>query len=90
MDYNTLLKFKGAFNDHGAKIYVDNQGQYLVKVKDRPSEEKTRLWATYQGDKYIGPQGIMYLVTEIPEDVDCRVEAIVKAPDLPIDDEENL
>ena len=82
-----MLKFKGA-NDHGAKIYVNNQGQYLVKVEDHPSEEKTRLWANYQGDRYIGPQGIMYIVTEIPENEDCRGEAIVKASDLPTEDEE--
>ena len=63
LDYNTQLKFEG-INTYGGKIYKDNQGRYLVKTEDHPSTDEVILMANYQGDRYMAPDGVMYLVTE--------------------------
>ena len=60
LDYNTKLNFQG-LNAHNAKIYKDNQGRYVVKVEDHPSEDEPFVMANYHGDRYMGPQGVMYL-----------------------------
>ena len=39
LDYNTQLKFE-AINIHGAKIFKDNQGRYVVKIEDHPSADQ--------------------------------------------------
>lgn len=51
--YYNLLKFKGKI-DHGAKIFVDSVGTYLVKVEDHPSIDEPNLMVNYQGDHYMG------------------------------------
>ena len=63
LDYNTQLRFED-INNHGAKIFKDNQGRYVVKIEDHPSEDEVILMANYQGDRYMAPDGIMYLVTK--------------------------
>ena len=63
LDYNTKLNFQG-LNVHNAKIYKDNQGRYVVKVEDHPSEDEPSVMANYQGDRYMGPHGVMYLLVE--------------------------
>ena len=69
MVYNTLLTYKGR-NDHGASIYVEKRGGYLVKIGDQPLEDEQTLWANYQGDRYISERGVTYLMTAILDDVD--------------------
>ena len=68
LDYNTKLKFEG-INAHGGKIFKDNQGRYVVKVEDHPSKDEVILMAKYQGDRYMAPDGVMYLVTDEPDNV---------------------
>ena len=65
LDYNTKPNFQGINNYH-AKIYKDNQGKYVVKIKDHPSPYEPHLMANYQGDGYMAPHGVMYLVIEEP------------------------
>ena len=68
LDYNTQLKFEG-INTYGGKIFKDNQGRYVVKVEDHPSIDEIILMANYQGDRYMAPDGVMYLVTNEPDNV---------------------
>ena len=63
LDYNTKLNFQG-LNVHNAKIYKDNHGQYVVKVENHPSKDEPLVMANYQGDRYMGPHGVMYLLVE--------------------------
>ena len=63
LDYNTKLDFQG-FNAHNAKIYKENQGRYVIKVEDHPSEDEPLIMANHQGDRYMGPHGVMYLLVE--------------------------
>ena len=67
-DYNTKLNFQGT-NCFNAKIYKDNQGRYILKIKDNPFEDEPPLMANYQGNRYMGPHGVMYLVVENPQRV---------------------
>ena len=68
LDYNTNLNFQ-VLNVHNAKIYKDNQGQYVVKVEDHPSKDEPSIMSNYQGDRYMESQGVMYLVFENLESV---------------------
>ena len=77
LDYNTQLRFEG-INNYEAKIYKDNQGRYLVKIEDHPSNHEQVLMANYQGDRYMAPSGVMYLVVEDPDNVGPLGEPIGK------------
>ena len=68
LDYNTKLNFQG-LNDYSTKIYKDNQGRYVIKVEDHPSKDEPLVMANYQGDRHMGPHGVMYLVVENPKRV---------------------
>ena len=69
LDFNTKIKFI-KHNAHGALIYKDPSHRFLVKVEDHPTDFNASPFVNYQGDRYIGPQGEMYLVVEDPEVVD--------------------
>ena len=71
LDYNTKLNFQG-LNAHNARIYKDNQGRYVVKVEDHPSEDEPSVMANYQGDRYMGTEGTIYLITPSYEDMDSH------------------
>ena len=68
LDYNTKFNFQG-MNEHNAKIYKDNQGRYVVKVENHPSEDEPSVMASYQGERYMGPHRVMYVVVEYPKRV---------------------
>ena len=65
MEFNIKIVFYME-NRHGAKIYKNPMHQYMVKVEDHPSALETSPFASYQGDRYIGKKGILYLVVEEP------------------------
>ena len=77
LDYNIKLNFQ-VLNDYNAKIYKDNQGRYAVKVEDHPSKDEPLAMASYQGDKYMGSHGVMYLVVENHERVGSLGEQIAR------------
>ena len=57
-------------NAHGAKIYRDFLQCYAIKVEDHPSDINPASWVNFQGDRFMGRDGCMYILTENPEDVD--------------------
>ena len=42
-------------------------GRYLVKIEDHPSPNEPQLMTNYQEVRYMGPNGVMYLVVEDPD-----------------------
>lgn len=77
LDYNTQLKFEG-INIHGGKIFKDNQGRYVVKIEDHLSADQVILMGNYQGDWYMAPERVMYLVTDDPDNVGPLGEVMEK------------
>ena len=69
LDYDGRLRFHME-NAHGAKIYKDFIQCFVVKIEDHPSEVDPAPWVNFQGDRYMGREGVMYLLTENPENVD--------------------
>ena len=82
LDYNTKLNFQGS-NAYGAKIYKDNQGRYVVKVEDHPSPDEPSIMANYQGDRYMAPLGVMYLVVEDPDFIGTMGEPMPQEEPIP-------
>ena len=41
-----------------------------VKVEDHPSDLDPAPWVNFQGDRFMGRDGCMYLITNTPHDVD--------------------
>ena len=58
------------YNTHSAIIYKDPAHRFLVKIEDHPTDFNATPFVNYQGDRYIGPQGEMYLVVDDPDTVD--------------------
>ena len=48
----------------------------MVKVEDHPLEDEPSVMANYQGDRYMGPHGVMYLLVENLERVGLLGEKI--------------
>lgn len=69
LQYDTQIRFERE-NMHGAKIYKDQAEQYMVKVEDHVSPFDPAPWVNYQGDRYMGRVGDMYLIVADPEVVD--------------------
>lgn len=63
LEYDGRLRFH-VENTHGAKIYRDFLQRYVVKVEDHPFDIDQAPWVNYQGDRYMGRDGGMYLLTE--------------------------
>ena len=66
LDYNIKITFIRD-NNHGALIYKDPLNRFLIKIEDHPTKFEATPFVNYQGDRYIGPQGEMYLVVENPD-----------------------
>ena len=69
LDYDRKLRFHME-NAHGARIYKDFIQRFAVKVEDHPSEVDPTPWVNFQGDRYMGRGGVMYLLIENPKNVD--------------------
>ena len=68
-DYEVKLHFHME-NAHGAKIYKDYNQKFAVKVEDHPSDHDPAPWVNFQGDRFMGRDGTMYLMTDNPDDMD--------------------
>ena len=53
-------------NAHGAKIYKDYNQKFAVKVEDHPSDHDPAPFVNFQGDRFMGRDGTMYLMTDNP------------------------
>ncbi|KAI5070421.1 hypothetical protein GOP47_0014764 [Adiantum capillus-veneris] len=69
LEYDGRIRFRME-NAHGAKIYRDCYRHYAVKVEDHPCNVDQAPWVNFQGDRFMGRDGCMYLLTETPKDVD--------------------
>ena len=69
-------------NAHGAKIYGDPLDRVCVKVEDILTEFQPEPQVNYQGDRYIGRDGAMYLATTQPEEMDKLGKVPSKRPEV--------
>ena len=69
MPYDTQIRYERE-NGFGAKIYKDSTDQYVVKVEDHPTAFDPAPWVNFQGDRYMGRDGAMYLIVADPDVVD--------------------
>ena len=69
LDYNTKITYVRD-NLCGALVYRDPQNRFLIKIEDQHTDYEATPFVNYQGDRYIGQQGEMYLVVE--ESRHCR------------------
>lgn len=69
LPYDTQIRYERE-NVHGAKIYKDLTDQSVVKVEDHPTAFDPAPWVNFQGDRYMGRDGAMYLIVADPEVVD--------------------
>ena len=68
-------------NKHGAKIYEDPMDRKCVKSEDSLTAFQMDPYVNYQGDRYVGRDGAMYLVTVRPEEVDHLGDMVSKRPE---------
>ena len=69
MAFNMRLEFSKT-NTHGAQIYKDPLGRWVVKIEDNPTTLETAPFVNYQGELYMGQNGERYVVTKDPDNVD--------------------
>ena len=69
LDFNTKITFIRD-NTFGALIYKYLSNRFLINIEDHPSDFNATPLVNYQGDRYIGPQGEMYLVVENAKIID--------------------
>ena len=69
LDYDGRLRFVME-NNHGALIYKDFINRYAVKIEDHVTIFDPAPWVNFQGDRYMGRDGAMYVLTKNPDEVD--------------------
>ena len=84
LEYDGRLRFAKE-NDHGGLIYKDFINRYVVKIEDHITPFDPSPWVNFQGDRYMGKDGSMYMLTEFPDEVDKLGNLVV--PEIKVDDE---
>ena len=84
LEYDGRLRFTKE-NEHGGLIYKDFINRYVVKIEDHVTPFDPSPWVNFQGDRYMGKDGSMYMLTEFPEEVDKLGNLVV--PEIKVDDE---
>ena len=69
LDYDERLRF-AMENNHGALIYKDFINGYVVKIEDHVTIFDPAPLVNLQGDRYMGRDGSMYVLTENLEEMD--------------------
>ena len=69
LDYDGRLRFVME-NNHGALIYKDFINRYAVKIEDHVTIFDPAPWVNFQGDRYMGRDGAMYVLTENLDEVE--------------------
>ena len=69
LDYDGRLRFVME-NNHGALIYKDFINRHVVKIEDHVTIFDPTPWVNFQGDRYMGRDGAMYVLTNSPDEVD--------------------
>ena len=84
LEYDGKLRYLKE-NNHEALIYKDFINRYVVKIEDHVTPFDPTPWVNFQGDRYMGKDGSMYLLTEFPEEVDKLGNRVV--PETKMDEE---
>ena len=69
LDYDGRLRFVME-NNHGALIYKDFINRYAVKIEDHVTIFDPAPWVNFQGDRYMGRDGGMYVLIENIDEID--------------------
>ena len=78
MAFNVRLAFAQT-NAHKARLYKDPMNRWVVVIEEQPMAFNPAPWVNYQGDIYMGQEGVRYIVTRDPNNVDKWTQ-IVKEP----------
>ncbi|KAI5073784.1 hypothetical protein GOP47_0011797 [Adiantum capillus-veneris] len=70
LDYNVRITYC-MDNIYGAKIYMDFMNRFVIKIEDHHSNLDSAPWVNYQGDRYMGRDGVSYLFIDNPDVVDA-------------------
>ena len=78
MAFNVRLAFART-NAHEAQLYKDPMNRWVVMIEEQPTAFDPAPWVNYQGDIYMGQEGVRYVVTKDPDNVD-KWGQVVKEP----------
>ena len=59
-------------NKRGAQLYVDASNQIVVRLANILAAPEPFVQAMFQGDRYVGTKGTIYLITPSFEDMDSH------------------
>ena len=65
MDFNVRLVFEHT-NAHDAQLYKDPMSRWVVKKEEHPTAFDPSPWVNYQGEMYMGQEGVHYQVVIEP------------------------
>ena len=77
LEYDSRLRFQME-NLQGAKIYKDTINRLVAKIEDHSTIFDPAPWVNFQGDRYVGRDGSMYVLTENPNEVNKLGCAILR------------
>ena len=69
MTFNVRLAFAWT-NAHEAQLYKDPMNGWIVMIEEQPMAFDPAPWVNYEGDTYMGQEGVRYIVTRDPDNVD--------------------
>ena len=69
LDFDGRLRYLHE-NNHGAMVYKDFLSRFAIKIEDHATVFDPAPWVNFQGDRYMGRDGSMYMLTKNLEEVD--------------------
>ena len=67
--FNARLVFVRT-NTHDAQLFKDPMNWWVVKIEEDPTAFDPSLWVNYQGEMFMGQEGLCYQVVTKPNRVD--------------------
>ena len=68
MAFNVRLAFART-NVHEARLYKDPMNRWVVMIEEHPTAFGLAPWVNYQREIYMGQEGVRYVVTKDPDNV---------------------
>ena len=91
MAFNVRLAFAQT-NVHEAQLYKDPMNRWVVMIEEHPTTFDPAPWVNYQGEIYMGQEGVRYVVTKDPDNVNKWGQTVEepKEEELPYEDSNKL
>ena len=83
LEYSMVFNIRLVFartNVHEAHLYKDPMNRWVVMIEEHPTAFDPAPWINYQGEIYMGQEGVRYVMTNDPDNVNKWGQIVEEPP----------